>query len=151
MKVVPTTAWLTVNRSCNFRCSWCYASGNVFDSKQTLTMKLALRLLEIIKEMGIKHITLIGGEPTLWKNLMDFNANCHEMGIKSSLVTNAYRFGDDDFWNQYIKNPNDKISVSLKAFDDKSALEFAGINNFEVMKAGLKRAVFKFNSGLFFM
>ncbi len=108
MDIVPTTAWFTVNRSCNFRCKWCYANSSVFDSKQTLTIELALRLLGIVKEMGIKHITLIGGEPTLWKYLMDFNAKCREMEIRSSLVTNAYRFSNDDFWSKYTKTPNNK-------------------------------------------
>ena len=151
MDTVPTTAWFTVNRSCNFRCKWCYAKDAVFDSRQTLTMELALRLLKITKEVGIKRITLIGGEPTLWKHLLDFNAECRKIGIKSSLVTNGYRFSNDDFWGEYIKTPNDRISVSLKAFDDKSAMEFAGINNFEAMKIGLRRAIFYFNSGVSFL
>lgn len=151
MNIVPTTAWFTVNRSCNFGCKWCYANGSVFDSKQTLTIELALRLLKIVKEMGIKHITLIGGEPTLWKHLMDFNAKCREMGIRSFLVTNAYRFSNDNFWDEYTKTPNDKISVSLKAFDGKSAKEFAGVGDFEAMKIGLGRAILRFNSGVSFL
>ena len=151
MKVVPTTAWFTVNRSCNFRCKWCYANGSVFDSKQALAMELALRLLRIVKEMGIRHITLIGGEPTLWKHLMDFNVACREMRIRSSLVTNAYRFSDDGFWGEYTKTPNDKVSVSLKAFDSESAKEFAGVSNFEAMRVGIRRAILEFNSGVSFL
>lgn len=151
MDTVPTTAWFTVNRSCNFHCKWCYAKDTVFDNRQTLTLELALRLLKITKDMGIKRITLIGGEPTLWKHLLDFNTKCREIGVKSSLVTNGYRFSNDNFWDEYIKTPNSRISVSLKAFDDKSAMEFAGINNFEAMKIGLKRAISNFNSGVSFL
>lgn len=151
MNIVPTTAWLTVNRSCNFRCKWCYANGSVFDGRQALTMELALKLLKIIKEVGIRHITLIGGEPTLWKHLMDFNVKCREARVKSSLVTNAYRFSDDDFWGEYTKTPNDKLSVSLKAFDLESAKEFTGVGDFEAMKIGMRRAISRFNSGVSFL
>lgn len=114
MDTVPTTAWFTVNRSCNFRCKWCYAKDAVFDSRQTLTMELALRLLKITKEVGIKRITLIGGEPTLWKHLLDFNAECRKIGIKSSLVTNGYRFSNDDFWGEYIKTQTIESVSPLK-------------------------------------
>jgi len=151
MNIVPNTAWFTVNRSCNFRCKWCYAKGNGFASEQTLTMELAERLLEIVREMGIKHITLIGGEPTLWKHLMDFNIKCQRVSIKTTLITNAYRFGNDDYWEQYLQNPNDSVWASLKAFDNDSAMELAKIPNFEVFKVGLRRTVDRFGNGVSFL
>jgi len=148
---IPTNAWFTVTRSCNFRCEWCYAKGTGFDGSQTLTIDLALRLLTITREMGIKNITIIGGEPTLWKHLMEFNVECRKAGIKTTLVTNAYRFGDDDYWNQYTDRPNDKIGASLKAFDSDSAKRIAKIHNFETLKIGLHRVVARFGSGISFV
>ena len=147
----PTIASFTVNRSCNFRCKWCYGKGAHFDSEQTLTMELALRLLNIVKEMGVRRIILIGGEPTLWNPLMEFNIRCREIGIKTSMVTNAYRFGDDTYWNEYIKNPNGRVEASLKAFDSVSARELAEIKDFEVLKIGLRRVTEYLGSGVSFV
>lgn len=151
MNIVPKAAWLTVNRACNFRCKWCYAKGTDFDDKQTLTMDLALRLLSIVRDLGIKNITLIGGEPTLWKHLMDFNIKCREIGMQTTLITNAYRFGDNDYWDKYIKYSNDKVGASLKAFDVDSATELAGIRDFEVLKIGLQRMTSCFKGGISFL
>ena len=82
---------------------------------------LALRLLPIIEQLGIKSIIVIGGEPTIWKHLLEFNRQCRQAGIQTTLVTNAYRFSNDEFWAEYMENPNDKVSPSIKAFDEESA------------------------------
>jgi len=151
MNLIPKIASITVNRACNFRCKWCYAKGTQFNDKKTLTIDLAIRLLDIVKELNIKRIIIIGGEPTLWEPLPYFNSLCQKLNIKTSMVTNAYRFGDDDYWNQYIKNPNDRVEVSIKAFDDHSSLELTGIKNFSFLKKGLSRAIDRFGSGVSFV
>ncbi|MFH1170733.1 MAG: radical SAM protein [Candidatus Vogelbacteria bacterium] len=149
--ISPRVAWITTNRSCNFRCPWCYTKGENFDAKQTLSFDLALKLLSIVKQIGIKHLLIIGGEPTLWKHLLDFNCKCREVGIKTTLVTNALRFSDDKFWFKYLEKPNDKVGPSIKAFDEPSLQRLAQFHDFESVRKGLTRLVAKFKCGVTFV
>lgn len=131
--------WLTLNRACNFRCSWCYATGSEYLPENNMSLSLAFDTIKIASGLGINRLFLIGGEPTLWPHLLNINERMKNIGIKSTLVTNAYRFSDDKFWEKYLKCPNTHIGTSFKAFDSKSLLENIGMNTFAEVTKGLKR------------
>ncbi len=131
--------WLTTNRDCNFRCGWCYSAPAEYQEENQMTLTLALKILEIIVAIGVKRLFLIGGEPTLWTHLFDFNSVMKARGIKSTLVTNTHRFSDDEYWNEYLKYPNTHIGASFKAFDSVSLIENTGVTLFTEVTKGLKR------------
>ncbi|NIA02325.1 MAG: radical SAM protein [Nitrospirae bacterium] len=74
-------AWLTVNRACNFRCKWCYASETEYQQADEMTPATAEQLLRLASDLGITHILFIGGEPTLWPHL------CKTTRVLPSLVS----------------------------------------------------------------
>jgi len=131
--------WLTLNRGCNFRCEWCYATGSEYSSEDEMSLEFAMNFLEIAEGLGIKKLFLIGGEPTLWTDLLDFNDAMSSMKIGSTIVTNAYRFSDDRFWAEYLEHPNTHIGASFKAFDQKSLSRNTKVNKFSEVTKGLKR------------
>lgn len=131
--------WLTVNRGCNFRCAWCYATDSEYLQEDDMPLPLANDLLEIARELGINRLFLIGGEPTIWPHLFDFNDSIKRAGIKSTLVTNAYRFSDDKFWEKYLIHPNTHIGASFKAFDKKSMIKNTKVTTFAKATKGLRR------------
>ena len=141
MSKVPTLKliWLTVNRRCNFRCSWCYANESEYKAEDEMSLSAALEYLRIAKEAGVKKVFLIGGEPTLWSSLFDFNDALKSTGIKSVLVTNAQRFSDDRFWENYLEHPNAYIGASFKAFSQESLLANAKVATFASATKGLRR------------
>ncbi len=143
----PKVAWITTNLSCNFRCKWCYARNQGFDGGKTMSLPLSLRLLSIIKDLEIKQIDLIGGEPTLWEPLLRFNRESRACGIKTTIVTNGERFSDDLFWSGYLKSPNDRVSPSIKAFDEESGKSLAHISNWQQLRLGLSRLASEFGCG----
>ena len=151
MTVRPKIAWFTTNQSCNLRCKWCYERGGNFDPHQTLSLNLALRLLGIIQELEIRDLIIIGGEPTLWSHLLEFNGRCRQVGIQTTLVTNAYKFSEDDFWTEYLKSPNDKVSPSVKAFDEPSMKRLVQVSGVDFIQKGLERLVQKYNCGVSFV
>ena len=138
---VPTLrlVWLTLNRDCNFRCSWCYAASSEYNARDQMSLKFALELLGMMRELEVKKVFLIGGEPTLWSPLLDFNDSATIVGIKTVLVTNGYRFSDDSFWEKYQKHPNTHIGVSFKAFDMKSLSDNVHVGKYGNVTKGLKR------------
>lgn len=137
----PGISWLTVTRRCNFRCRWCYAKGTEYRVDDDMTLESAVKLTSVIKEAGVKKVLLIGGEPTLWRPLTDFNRWCREQGIKTVLVTNGVMFGSDVFWSRYRQSPNDTIGLSLKAVTLKQLKDVAQVDNFDLVRRGIARAV----------
>lgn len=146
-KWIPHAAWLTVNRKCNFRCKWCYAEDAGYSEKE-MTLELAKKLFELCYKIGIKKILLIGGEPTLWKHLLDFNEHCSKYKTETILVTNGARFGNDSFWKQYLKHPNSQIGLSLKAGNSIELEKLTGFSNFELFSKGMFRAINQLNANI---
>src|SRR3989339_697723 len=121
-EIIPRSAWITVNRACNFRCSGCYAKNTGYGLKQSMSFELSKKIANLVSSLGISRITII--------------------------VTNAMRFGDDNFWLDYTKSPNTRAGVSIKAFDKKSLKDITGIDSFEFVKKGLQRAISHFKCGV---
>ena len=48
--------WLTLNRACNLRCTWCYAAGTEFDAQRNMDPNLAHELIDVIGVLGAKSI-----------------------------------------------------------------------------------------------
>lgn len=104
-----------------------------------MPLSAALEYLRIASEAGVKKVFLIGGEPTLWTPLFDFNDALRSAGVRSVLVTNAQRFSDDRFWKKYLEHPNTHIGASFKAFDPESLRANAGVATFAGATKGLQR------------
>ncbi|MDD5639358.1 MAG: radical SAM protein [Candidatus Pacebacteria bacterium] len=144
---IPRAAWLTVNRKCNFRCKWCYAENTGYGKKE-MTLGLAKNLFALCHKIGVKKFLIIGGEPTLWKHLIEFNRFCTENNAETILVTNGVKFGNNNFWEKYLKFPNNQISLSLKAGNDKDLKSFTGFSNFDLLTKGISRAVNQLNANI---
>lgn len=110
--------WITVNRNCNFRCKWCYAENTGYCSNDDMSIEKAKQIVDLATEIDIKHITIIGGEPTLWNGLFELNDYCREKCINTSMLTNACRFGDNIYWKEYQKHSCDSVGISIKAANE---------------------------------
>ena len=64
----PSTVWLTLNRKCNNNCSWCYAQRA---EKEEMDFKKAKMCIGNLAALGIKNIVLIGGEPTIYPQIIE--------------------------------------------------------------------------------
>ena len=64
-------AWLVLTYACNNRCRWCYASSNnsYLAKSKTFREERQDGTLDLLKDIGIRKITLIGGEPSIYPNL----------------------------------------------------------------------------------
>ena len=151
-RIVPEVAWLNVNRACNLRCKWCYAQGAGYAGGEDMPLPLAEDLAVILKEMRVKKIILLGGEPTLWEPLLEFNHFCADLGMRTSLVTNAVRFGADAYWRAYTRHPNtDAPWVSMKAHDQRSLEQTCGPVPLDRVALGIRRATDFFDCGVSFV
>jgi len=136
---IPKVAWLTVNRACQMRCGWCYAGSTGYKTDCDMNLELAQKLAILVKSAGVKTIVIIGGEPTLWKHLFEFNDFCRKLKIKTGLVSNCQRFSSTKYFEEYQQHPSDYVSVSLKAFDQDSSILVSDFKDFESVKLGIQR------------
>lgn len=146
--VTPGCAWITVNRACNLRCEGCYAKSTGYSNDQDIDFELAKKIIQIVSALGIKSIVVLGGEPTVWGQLFDFNKACKASNLRTTIVTNAIRFSNDNFWARYMENPNTKAGISVKAFDKESLKTITGTCSFKLAEKGLKRGIEYFKCGV---
>ena len=128
-------ACLHVTRRCNMGCPYCYAG---IGGQKDMTLDVAIRIVDLLKSINVLAVLLLGGEPTLWKPLMKFNAYCEKVGMMTSITTNASMFGDADWFESYKKAPCTMVGVSLKAPDEiYFRNKISALVNFSQIKTGL--------------
>ena len=121
-----STAWITVNRACNFRCKWCYAECSNYKIEDDMPLELAKKILDVLVEVGIKHVILIGGEPSMWKSVFKFSDYCKEKSVSCGMVTNACLFGDDHYWERFLESPFSSIGISVKGITEQQFENIVG-------------------------
>ncbi len=70
--------------ACNLRCVQClYKLDICFQvEKKEISFEDAVKLLSDFREMGAEKLTLMGGEPTLYKPLLDLIEKSKELGYE---------------------------------------------------------------------
>ena len=81
------SAEIEFNRSCNYRCPYCYAAGKYENS--ALEPELARQVIRDVAKLGARKIVVLGGEPLLCKNLEEYIELAESLGMGSEIFTNA--------------------------------------------------------------
>lgn len=106
--------WITLNRACNLRCKWCYAQDTGFEAKSDMPLDLAYNIIDICAKLGIRHVTLIGGEPTLYKDLDKVILCLKKNNIRFGIVTNGIKLANKAYLDSLILAGLESVSISLK-------------------------------------
>lgn len=126
--------WITINRACNLRCNFCYTNKLGFKKESDMKWGDFLSALEFCKEAGVKNVTLIGGEPTVYDRFFDCIKVLNDYGFDFVVVTNGVLFSNDRFMEKAlesgIKNAG-VISVSVKDVDEAWYVKTTGVSAFE--------------------
>jgi len=85
--VKVTNICLNVTLSCNEKCIFCFR--NFYTSQKTLYVEKLKNMIPYLKNLGIRKITLIGGEPLLNKDILKIAEILYDEGFILSLTTNA--------------------------------------------------------------
>ena len=81
------SAEIEFNRSCNYRCPYCYAAGQY--DRAALEPELARQVIRDVAKLGARKIVVLGGEPLLCKNLREYIELAESLGMGSEIFTNA--------------------------------------------------------------
>ncbi|WP_402374570.1 viperin family antiviral radical SAM protein [Isoptericola rhizosphaerae] len=110
----PARRRLTANfhfiKSCNFRCDYCYATFADLVGRPVLPDE---QLFELTRRLARRHtkVTLVGGEPTLYRRLPDLLGAVKAEGALTNLVTNGSRI--DVAWLQANAANLDFLTISI--------------------------------------
>ncbi len=116
--IYPIYVEITPIGSCNHRCTFCSVDYIGYKSIKQEEELLKKRIKEMA-QLGVKSIMFAGeGEPTLYKPLPNILDVCTEVGIDTSLTTNAVAINAKTMHN-YLKNCS-WIKVSINAGDKQT-------------------------------
>lgn len=102
---------LHVTNRCNMRCiHCCYSSGEkVMDE---LTLENIKKVMQDVKTLGVQHIDIFGGEPTLRGGIAQIIQFAKSLEIKTELLTNGFVM-DERKIDALLDAGLDSIGVSL--------------------------------------
>lgn len=89
---MATDLRVSLTDRCNLRCSYCMPAEGLdwLPDESVLTEDEIVRLVRIgVQQLGIREVRFTGGEPLVRRGLVDIVRRSHELGVETSLTTNA--------------------------------------------------------------
>lgn len=120
--------------TCTSRCETCrkYTWPNV-----QLDVDTIKRTLKVLKErFGLDTVVFSGGDPILYKNLIEVLEYCKELDIKFSLITTLITKNMDIL--KYIAENAYRIHVSIDSMDTELYKKIRGVNGLEIVKENVR-------------
>jgi len=88
---------LILTYACNLKCSFCYAGHEVFGRPKTMRYAEARASIDFMQSLGIRTFTLLGGEPTIHRDLLDVVGYAASRDMGPWIVTNGVKIADPGF------------------------------------------------------
>ena len=89
---VATDLRVSLTDRCNLRCNYCMPAEGLdwLPTEESLSDDEVVRLLAIgVRRLGIREVRFTGGEPLLRRGLPGIIKAAHDLGVETSLTTNA--------------------------------------------------------------
>lgn len=115
MNKVFETASFHIVKPCNMKCKFCYATFEDFHVGKQLDLSAVVEILCKLSEAGLKKITFAGGEPLLYKPLLEALSFSKSIGLTTSIITNGSLLTDN--WLLRAKPHLDWVGLSIDSTD----------------------------------
>ncbi len=136
---VPSRVDLALTYRCNNACGHCYvARDKNFPEMDTSSWK---RVINILRDVGVPHITLTGGEATMREDLVEIIQYAQDNNIICGLVTNGIKLADNDFLMKLVNAGLDYIQITLESHDAAIHNKMVGADSWAQTVQGLKNAI----------
>ena len=111
---VESIDW-TITDKCNCNCRHCFHAVDNTTHRNEFSLEDAMRLLEEMKDCGIRSVNLTGGEPTLYPWFRELVKGIRDLGlVLNTLITNGSLLTPE--FLSYIKELHPRVLVRL-SFD----------------------------------
>ena len=117
-----------ITNACNLKCKHCFMlSGNKLENE--LTLGDWMKVLTSFKENGGEFVTFSGGEPLMFKNFPQIISHAHDLGLKSTVLSNGLLWSDKLIHE--LAPFIDEIQFSLDGIDEETNSMVRGSGHFE--------------------
>ena len=116
---LPVLSEIALTYRCQNRCTFCYASAPERGRQvPEMTTEEVKRILDIIvDDARVPTVSFTGGEPTLRPDLPDLIAYAKSRRLRTNLITNGVRCGNEEYAAKLAAAGLDSAQVSLEAAD----------------------------------
>ena len=136
-KLNSLTSWLTINHACNLRCAWCYQK-QFSGSKKSMPEELIMGLIDLLSDLPVKDVILIGGEPTIHPLFLKTVKVIRSKGLTPKVVSNSIRFSDPDFVKAAEDAGLSMVVSSVKGFSEDEYERATGIRAFNKLRTAIE-------------
>jgi MoaA/NifB/PqqE/SkfB family radical SAM enzyme len=114
-------ATIDITKQCNLRCKHCFNSDKYFNNHSTEISDLKIiELVNRLAEFQCDSISLLGGEPFMRKNLIDFLNLAKEKNITVNVTTNGILLNDKKYEIIFKENLISTLMFSIDGYDSDS-------------------------------
>lgn len=114
-----------VTKYCNYQCKHCCASASKIDTKDELTTKDFYRILDELRDFGVKEIYFSGGEPFSRKDMISILKKARKNDITCNISTNG-SFLTEAIAKEIAGLALKKVHISLDSYLEEDFNEFRG-------------------------
>lgn len=117
----PMQVSLYLTNKCQLNCKFCYFKEKMrnYNPKNNLNLNEWKKIIDEIKEIGVPYISLLGGEPTLYEEILELLNYINDKKIKTTITTNGINWTEDLIkcvcQSEYITP-----SISLQSLNEKT-------------------------------
>ncbi len=134
----PFILELEISRRCNLRCVHCYAWAEDRNYEGELSLAEIGELLSDARDLGIRELSLTGGEVMLRPDFLDIIDAGLDRGFGTRFVTNGTLL-DDRLLGELCRRPITLITVSLDGVSAASHERIRGSGNHEPCMQAIDR------------
>ncbi|MGC9462558.1 radical SAM protein [Vibrio genomosp. F10] len=130
-------ATIEIISKCNFDCIHCYLDNK---NKESLTLNDWFLVISNLIKLGIKKLTITGGEPFLHTNFSEIYNFAYDCGMEINVFTNGSLLSDKIVCFFEVSPPK-LISISIYGKDQKQYSEFTKVrsNVFDKVMLNVKK------------
>ncbi len=136
------TFWLILGYACNNGCAHCYV-GNISKkiSFKNMSIVYARDVIDAMSSVGAKQCLLIGGEPTLYRELNVIIKYLCLMNIKPVLITNGRQLADIHYLSNLLDSGLDRITISIEGSTKEIHNQVTNSESFLQTIQGIKNCI----------
>jgi len=119
-RMKPSMVTVNLTNRCNQKCIYCeLGQGNLPQGKEALSFEDIIWVLDEMKKNKIRKISLCGGEPFLFKGIIDIVSYAGKKNIRCSITTNgmtAHMLNENEL--NILKECKTEINISIDSFQE---------------------------------
>lgn len=130
---------ISITNRCNVNCIYCHHDG-MLNSTDEMTPDEIYQICRIAKKIGVERIRLSGGEPLVYKNLVETIEKISSLNFRDIAITSNGIFLKDkaqELYNAGLK----RVNISLDTLNEEIYQNITGKNYLNEVKEGILKSV----------